>query len=189
MSVKTDIMQQDKSKLMSFAMQGGIFLGIFWVVKYFSVVVYGAHASTMLQFVQPILSAFTAVILFQNLIKYRVFVLNNVMSFWHGVQFSIMLFFFASLFESVAAFIHITWIDPQYVSTMYASMVDLLKTFNISESVITSFENQPIPDGLGYIVNHVILSDILIGIMLSLLLVPISKMINPKNITTNQSEK
>lgn len=180
-------MQQDKSKLMSFAMQSGVFLGLFWVVKYFFVV--ASTSSNMLQFMQPILSAFTAVILFQNLIKYRVFVLNNVMSFWHGVQFSIMLFFFASLFESVAAFIHITWIDTQFVGSMYAEMVEVLKALNINENMLSNFESQPIPSSFGYIVNHVILSDVLVGMVLSIFMVPISKMVKPKNINTKQSEK
>ncbi len=180
-------MQEDKSKLMGFAMQGGLFLGTFWIVKYFFVI--ASSGNSILQFFIPVLSALTPVILLQYLLKYRISVLDNVLGYWHGVQFAIMLFFFASLFESVAAFIHITWIDQQYVSAMYAEMVSALKAFNLSDSMVSNFESQPIPGAFGYLVNHVILSDVLIGLILSLFVVPISKMINPKNFNTKQSDR
>ena len=181
------MMQEDKSKLMGFAMQGGLFLGAFWITKYFFVI--AAAGSSVLSFLIPVLSALTPVILLQHLIKYRIVVLDNVLGFWHGVQFAIMLFFYASLFEAFAAFVHITWIDQQYVGAMYAEMVEALKSFNISDSMVSNFEKQPIPSAFGYIVNHVILSDVLIGLILSLFVVPISKMINPKNFTTKQSDR
>lgn len=177
-------MQEDKSKLFGFAMQGGIFLGLFWILKYFFVVVAEGHS--IAQFLIPVLSALTPVILLQYLIKYRITVLDGTISFWHGVQFAIMLFFFASLFEAVAAFIHITWIDQAFVGKMYQQMVEALRSFNISESMVSNFENQPIPSAFGYLINNVILSDVFIGIVLSLFIVPISRIINPKNITKEQ---
>lgn len=180
-------MIEDKSKLMSFAMKSGIFLGAFWVMKYLFVVV--SSQNSVLQFLVPVFSALTPVILLQYLIKYRIVVLDNVMGFWHGVQFTIMFFFFASLFESVAVFIHITWIDSQFVGAMYAEMVEVLKGLNLNDSIVSNFESQPIPGALGYIINHVILSNIFIGILLSLIIVPISKRINPKNFTTKQSDR
>ncbi len=180
-------MQEDKSSLMSFAMQSGVYLGVFWVVKYFFVMFAGDVSS--FQFFVQVLSALTPIILLHFLIKYRLIVLDNNLGFWHGMKFSIMLFFFASLFESVAAYIHVTWVDPAFVSTLYEQMADLLRGLNISESMISSFEKQPIPDSFGYIINHVILSDVFIGIALSIFVVPISKMINPKNITKKQSDR
>lgn len=180
-------MQNNNNKLISSAMQSGIYLGLFWAIKY--IFVAASSNASMLQFMQPVLAAFTPVLLLQFLIRYRVFVLDNVMSFWHGMQFTIMLFFFASLFESLVAFIHITWVDPQFVGTMYADMVEALRVLNISDSMVSNFESQPIPGAFGYIVNHIILSDVFIGIILSLFVVPISKMIKPRNITTKQSDK
>ncbi len=180
-------MQEDKSKLFSFAMQSGLFLGIFWVVKYLFVV--SAIQNSTLEFLGPIFSAITPAILFQYLIKYRISIVDNKMSFWHGVQFSIMLFFFASLFEAMAAFVHITWIDPMYVGNMYADMTDMLRNLNLSESLVKTFSEQPIPNAFSYILNQVILGDVLIGLILSMFIVPISKLINPKNITTKQSDR
>ncbi len=167
-------------------MQSGIFLGAFWILKYIFVLAVGGNS--ILQFFIPVLSALTPVILLQYLIKYRLTVVNNVLGFWHGVQLSIMLFFFASLFEAVVVFIHITWIDTGFVASMYAQMVESLRSINFSDSMVKNFEDQPLPSAFGYIINNVILGDVFIGIVLSLFIVPISKMINPKNITKKQSD-
>ena len=94
---KLDVMQEDKSKLVNYAMNGGLFLGLFWVVKYLMVI--GGGQSSVLNSISSLLSLGTPLLLVYFLVKYKVKLPNNEMGFWHGVQFSILLFFFASILE------------------------------------------------------------------------------------------
>src|SRR5690554_2402134 len=115
-----DVMQEDKSKLVNYAMNGGLFLGLFWVVKYLMVM--GGGQSSALNVISSLLSFGTPLLLVYFLVTYKVKLPNNEMGFWHGVQFTILLFFFASILEAVIVFIHITWIDTTYIGKLYSEM-------------------------------------------------------------------
>lgn len=166
---------------MSFAMYGGIFLGLFWIFKYFIVI--GSAQIPALNMIGSFLSIGTPLILFYFLSKYKAKILENKMSFWHGVQFGIMLFFFASLLEAVVVFIHITWIDQAYVGKLYENMIEMAKSMNLGDSMINSIENQPLPTTANYILSNVIFADVFIGLILSLIIVPITQRVSPKNMS------
>ncbi|MDO5664413.1 MAG: DUF4199 domain-containing protein [Bacteroidia bacterium] len=182
-------MQEDKSQLMNYAMYAGIFLGLFWVLKYLFVM--GSTQIPALNLIGSFLTIGTPLILFYFLVKYKTDIVSNNLSFWHGIQFGIMLFFFASLLEAVIVFVHITWIDPAFVGKLYENMIETIKAMNLGEKMVSSFENQPLPTTVNYIFRNVIMTDIFVGLILSLFIVPIAIRITPKSMkeTANQAKE
>ena len=170
-------MQEDKSQLMNYAMYGGVFLGLFWILKYLFVM--GATRIPALNLFGSLLTLGTPLLLFYFLFKYKTFVTGNNLGYWHDVRFGILLFFFASLLEAVIVFIHITWIDQAYVGKLYETMIETVKMMNLNERVAESLEAQPLPSTVNYIFSNVIMTDVLIGMILSLLLVPLVRRYQP----------
>jgi hypothetical protein len=172
--------------LMNYAMYAGIFLGLFWMLKYLFVM--GSTRIPALNLIGSFLTIGTPLILFYFLTKYKTDIVNNNMSYWHGVQFGIMLFFFASLLEAVIVFVHITWIDQAFVGKLYENMVETVKMMNLSDRMVNSFENQPLPTTMNYIFSNVILADIFIGMFLSFFVVPIVLRFTPKNVKEPENQ-
>lgn len=171
-------MKENKSQLLNYAMYAGIFLGLYWVFKYLFVVIEINYP--VLNIVGNLLSIGTVVLLFIFLVKYNRGVLDGEMSYWHGVQFSILLFFFASIFESVIVFIHVKWIDPAFIATLFDNMIKMAQTFNLSSTLVTQLSEQPLPTPFSYIFNNVILQDVFLGLILSLFTVPLSMRYKPQ---------
>ncbi|MEN6324413.1 MAG: DUF4199 domain-containing protein [Proteiniphilum sp.] len=171
-------MKEDKSQLLSYAMYAGIFLGLFWVFKYLFVLIGIAYPA--LNFLGTLLSIGTPILLFIFLVKYNQGVLAGEMRFWHGVQFSILLFFFASILESMVVFIHVQWIDPAFISNLFESMVEMAKTININETLVSRISEQPLPSPFDYVFSNVIMADVFLGLLLSLFIVPLSMRYKPK---------
>ena len=95
-------------------MQAGFGLGGFWIFKYLFVI--GSTKYPSLEFVNGFLLFFTPLLLLYYLIQYKNSKAENRLKYWEGVKFAIVLFFFASILESVIIFIHVTRIDPSYIS-------------------------------------------------------------------------
>ena len=182
-------MQEDKSQLMNYAMYAGVFLGLFWILKYLFVM--GSTQFAALNLIGSFLTIGTPLILYYFLTKYKTDIVSNNMSYWHGVQFGIMLFFFASILEAVIVFIHITWVDQAFVGKLYENMIETVKTMNLSDRMVGSIENQPLPTAMNYIFSNVILADVLIGLVLSLFIVPMALRYTPRNSkeTANQTKE
>jgi hypothetical protein len=111
---------------------------------------------------------------------YNTGVAENKMRYWHGVQFSIMLFFFASILESLIVFIHVKWIDPAFISNLYGRMIEMAESMEITKSLVTQLTEQSIPTPFTYIFNSVIMADVFWGLILSLIIVPIAVRYKPK---------
>lgn len=165
-------MKEDKSQLVEYAMHSGIFLGLFWVLKYFLQII--GNDFPVINVFTTILSFGTPVLFLYFLSNYKTRTVNTVISYWHGVQFGILLFFFASIWESIAAIVHVTWIDVQYIGTFYQKMTETMKSLNFEDSLLKSIENRPAPSPISYIVNNVILSNVFLGLLLSLILSPVA---------------
>ena len=165
-------MKEDKSQLLNYAMYAGVYLGLFWVFKYFFVVIGLIYPA--LNFLGTLLSIGTPVLLFIFLLKYSQELQDGKMGFWHGVKFSILLFFFASILESMIVFIHVQWIDPTFISDLFESMGELAKTIGVGEKLSTRLSEQPLPSPFDYVFSNVIMADVFLGLLLSLFIVPLS---------------
>lgn len=181
-------MQENKNQLLSFAMFSGIYLGIFWIVKYLFVI--GGSNVPLLNVVSTILGIGTPLLLYYYLVKYKTTVIpDGNMGYWHGVQFGIMLFFFASLFEAIIVFIHVKWIDPTYIGSLYDNMVEVVGNMKFGQKWTSAIAEQPKPTPFDYIFNNVILNDVFIGLLLSLILVPAVSRFAPNNAEETPTKK
>lgn len=164
-------MKEDKSQLMNYAMNSGLILGIFWIFKYLFVI--GATQFPFLAILQSLLSIGTPLILLYFIVKYKNQIEGSRIGFWHGVQFSILLFFYASLIEAIIVMIHVLWIDPNYISNTFENIISIAESLPIDKNAIEQVKSQPVPTPFLYTFN-LIMSDVLIGIVLSLLIVPLA---------------
>lgn len=169
--IMKESMEDNRSQLLNYSIYASLFLGIFWVVKYLLANIGGENA--VLNFLSSLLSFGTPVILFYFLTRYNSRYLDDKISFGQGIQFSILLFFFASIWEAVVVFIHVNWIDPAYIANLYSSLVEIARSINLSEALTAQLAEQPLPSSFNYVVSNIILGDVFIGLLLSLLIVPI----------------
>ena len=135
-------MEENKNQLFNYATYAAFFLGFFWVFKYLLTIL--GKDIAVLNFINNLLSLGTPLILFYFLVRYNSSVLDNKMSYWHGVQFSILLFFFASIMEAIIVFIHVKWIDHAFISNLYNSLIEIAQTLNISQALTTQLMEQPL---------------------------------------------
>jgi hypothetical protein len=165
-------MKEDKTHLLNYAMYAGIFLGGFWVLKY-SLLIIGFD-KPMLNLLHSALSIVTPILLFYFLKNYNEKFLNSTMRFWHGVQFSIMLFLFASILEALIVLVHVKWIDPMFLATMSENAIKMLEAYNFNTAMLSqSAEILSNMNPFRYIFNNVIMLNVFIGFILSLIIVPI----------------
>lgn len=178
MYVKQEKMEDNRNQLLNYAIYAGLFLGGFWVLKYILVIIGGNN--NFIGIIVNLLSIGTPVLLFYYLIKYNESIQGNAMGYWHGVQFSILLFFFASILESVIVFIHVKWIDPVYISNLYESIIELAQTLEFNKAITAQIIEQPLPSAFSYVISNVILADVFLGLLLSLFIVPLAKRFKPQ---------
>jgi glucose-6-phosphate-specific signal transduction histidine kinase len=147
-------------------------------VKYLFVII-GTNIPS-LNFVGSVLSIATPLLLFYFLVKYNTGLVESKMRYWHGVQFSIMLFFYASILESLIVFIHVKWIDPAFISNLYGRMIEMAESMEITKALVTQLTEQSVPTPFTYIFNSVIMADVFWGLILSLIIVPVAIRYKPK---------
>jgi len=163
---------ENKSHLLQYAMHAGIFLGVFWALRYL-LVIFGAD-NLMLRVLNSLLSIGTPLLLFYFLKSYKEKFLDNRIGLWHGIQFSILLFFFGSILESLMVLVHVKWIDPLFLATMSERAVSFFQTHNLdSQAFIEAAQTLSTITPFMYVFQNVIMGNILIGFLLSLIIVPI----------------
>lgn len=165
-------MKEDKSKLMNFTMRFGYILGGFWIFKYLFVI-FSTQLSA-LAFVSALFSIGTPFLLFYALVKYKETLPEKKMGYRHGIQFAIMLFFFASILEAAIILLHTIWIDPLYIAHTFERMLTMVRAFGVSEKIVEQFQEQSNVSPFAYAFNAV-MSNVLIGILLALFVVPIAR--------------
>ncbi len=170
--------EENKGYLLEYTMQAGILLGLFWVFKYLFVILGGKYPG--MNVIGTTLSIGTPVLLYYLLVRYNAGWMNREMRFGQGVQFTILLFFFASVLEALVVYIHIRWIDPAYLAHLYDSMIELAEALGASTAIVTKLAEQPLPDPFTYIFSNVIMADVFIGLLLSLLIVPLALRFTPR---------
>lgn len=170
-------MQEDKSQLINCAMLYGLYLGTFWVIKYF--VFIASLQFPIFSMLEVFLRLGTPILLFYFLIKYRVNILEGQMGYWHGVQFSILLFFFAALLEAIIIFVHTTWLAPTYISDMFDTYVTMVESLNLDPRLAQAFEEQPTPSPINYTFSNM-MANVFVGMLLSLIIVPLANQFNPR---------
>jgi len=163
-------MESNNNQILHYAMQAGLALGIFWVFKYLFVIFGELHP--LLSFTGTILGIGTPLLLFYFLVKYNREGANGEMRFGQGIQFSILLFFFASLLESLVVLLHVKWIDPLFIGSIYDAMMEMASRLSIGKELAAQLAEQPLPGAVAYVFSNVIMADVFLGLILSLFIVP-----------------
>ncbi len=168
-------MQKDNNSMISFAMQAGFGLGGFWIFKYLFII--GASQYPSLNYVNSFLSFFTPLLLLFYLIRFKNVSTDNKLKYWSGVKLGIMVFFFASIIESVIVIMHIAWIDPSYISIVNEQTIEVAQALNFNDTMMDELKRQSSFSPLLYAFRQ-ILSNVFIGFILSILLMPVASRIN-----------
>lgn len=156
-------------------MQAGFGLGGFWVFKYLFVI--GASEYPALDYVNIFLSFFTPLLLLFYLIRFKIHEVNKELKYWRGVKTGVLLFFFASIIESVIVIAHIVWIDPTYMSTINQQTLELAQSMDFNDAMMEELKNQSSYSPIFFIFRQ-LMSNMLIGFILSLILTPLAQKIN-----------
>lgn len=164
-------MESKNNRILSQAMQAGLVLGSFWIFRYLFVIYGELHP--LIRFTGTLLSFGTPLLLLYYLMKYKSESPDGELRFGEGVQFSILLFFFASLLESLMVLIHVKWIDPYFIGKMYDAMIEMASQMPFGKNLTAQLTNQPLPGAISYIFSNVIMADVFLGLIFSLLLVPL----------------
>lgn len=164
-------------------MQAGFGLGGFWVFKYLFII--GSTKYPTLEFVNGFLIFFTPLLLLFYLIQYKNSKADNRLKYWEGVRFGITLFFFASIIESVMVFIHVTNIDPTYISRVTEETIEMAQSLNFSDTMMEELKKQSSFSPFTYIFRQ-IMSNVFIGFILSLIISPLASRININIKTLNK---
>ena len=177
-------MLEDKSKIIPYTMRYGLILGVFWILKY--AMKMGYETYPILAVISSLLSILTPLLILFFLVKYRLEAVGGTISFWHGLQFVIMLCFFASLLEMIIIVIHVRWIDPNFLSRLFVKMEDMLKSIHLENTTWAreGLKEVPTPFQYGF---TTMMQNILMGVLMALILVPISQHINIKNISNKNN--
>ena len=168
-------MQKEKNSMASYAMQAGFGLGGFWIFKYLFVI--GASEYPSLDYVNNFLAFFTPLLLLLYLIRFKNVNEDNKLKYWKGVKLGVMIFFFASIIESVIVIVHVVWIDPSYISYVNQQTVELGKAFNFNETMMEELRKQSSFSPIVFAFRQ-LMSNLIFGFILSLILTPLASKIN-----------
>ena len=167
-------MQDDSNgkPIVTYAMEYGIYLGIFLTVK-FAVTTQSARWAA-LNVLSPFLLAALPCLVYGLRRRFR----NRMQGqagFSHLWLFGILLFFFGSLLSGVAEYVFYRFIDPLYLQQLIASVLDTLGTLSrMQDSPFLEMMRQGLEKGGApsaiEMVYQTILSNLFFGSLLSMLL-------------------
>lgn len=167
--VNTQKLKSSFTTLMQFSMQYGFVLGIFWLFKYVFFIVFDVF--DQLWYIYNILNIGTLLLYYVLVNRYRERVLGGVMSYVQCILFSTLLFFFASLIESILMYIHIAIINPGFLSQHGRIAIhiieELWREFTAPTHSINVAKPLQLASNAEYIINNIYVST-LYGFLLSL---------------------
>jgi hypothetical protein len=155
--------------LLQFSMQYGVVLGIFWFLKYIFFIAFDLFDH--LWYVYYSLNIGTLLIYYVLINRYRDKALDGGMGYLRCIIFSTLLFFFASLIESIIIYIHVAIINPGFLAKQgpagIAVLEELIKIFRSSQSINVA-KPLKLASNAEYIINNIYVST-LYGFILSLI--------------------
>lgn len=155
--------------MLKYAMNYGIILGFFWLIKYIFLIssVFFVH----FEYVFNLLSIGTLLLYYVLIVRYREKGLGGYISYAQCIIFSIFLFLFAGVIEAVIIYVHVAIIDTSYIANQERTMMELAEEFfkhmGLATTSIKAVKGQPIPSNAFYVANTIFVNA-LIGFCLSL---------------------
>lgn len=89
--------------------------------------------------------------------RYRDKGCNGFINFAQAWSFGVWLFLFAGLIMAVVYFVHLQWIDPNYMSNVFNQMLETLDKMNYDQKLMDTFAETPIPTPIQIVVAYLFL--------------------------------
>ncbi len=162
-------MSDKNNNILSAAMNYALPLGLFWVFKYLFAI--GGDYLDIFKYINQVLSIGTPIVFYVLLSRYRDVTLGGKVSYAQCILFSLLLFTFASIPESVIMSLHLLVIKPEIVAELNRMAFDLMDQMKMitspgyaeTKSFLSAY------GGIYYTVSNAI-ANIIIGFLLSLIL-------------------
>lgn len=157
-------MEENKGLLLKSAMTYGLYLGIFWVIK-FLFFIFSGHMSG-LQAIFIVLSIAVPFIAYYLTSRYKHDIGGNI-SFFHAWRFGTMLYFFAALLVSLEHFIFFQFIAPSdFITNMLNQTIEMLKGTQIDTETLVAISQTKLSPI--HLVIQMIFNNVFYGILLSI---------------------
>ena len=167
---------ENKSYLMKSAALFGLYMGIFWVLKYLLVIFGGNN-----EYFNALYMGFTVSVPFIAYLftkHYREQTGNEIFSFFHAWQFGMLLYTFAAIIVSLIHFYYYKYIlGPEGISEAMNQTLSLLSSYKIDSSLLKQVEDITTPSPFQMTVQG-ILNNILGGAILS---IPVALLVKREN--------
>ena len=149
-------MNENKSLLVRSSATFGLFMGIYWMIKYIFFIL--GLSSEMMNTIYWGLTLAVPMIAYRFTQRYRLMIGGKI-GFFHAWQFGVLLYFFAALIVSLIHYIFYRYIaPPDLLSTAMNQTIELLKQSNATEEMVESISNvrlTPIQMAIQGILNNV----------------------------------
>ncbi len=149
-------MEENKNLLLKGAMNYGLIMGIYWVIKYLFFIFSVSVPS--LNLIYWLLSFAVPFIAYHMTKKYKQDIGGQI-GFFHAWRFGTMLYFFAALIVSLEYFVFYQFIaPPDFIANAIGQIVEVLKDSNMDTEVINTFASiriSPIQMAIQGIFNNV----------------------------------
>lgn len=127
-------MEENKGLLLKSAMTYGLYLGIFWVIKFLFFIFSGTMGG--LQAIFVVLSIAVPFFAYYLTLRYKRDIGGHI-SFFHAWRFGTMLYFFAALLVSLEHFIFFQFIaPPDFMVNAIHQTIEMLKGTQVDTSTL-----------------------------------------------------
>ncbi|MBP7486354.1 MAG: DUF4199 domain-containing protein [Parabacteroides sp.] len=158
-------MNENKDYLLKGAMAYGMSFGIFWVIKYLFFIL-----SLQVAFLGVVYWGMTATgpYLAYILTKKYKQVIGGKISFFHALQFGILIYFFAALIISLVHYIFYQYIAPaDYIENSYKKSIEMMVAINMDSAIIEAVRNMGTPSNISMTIQG-IFNNTMYGIVFSI---------------------
>lgn len=120
--------------MLRYAMNYGAILGLFWIFKY-AILMLGEAYSDRFKYLFFVLNVGTFLLMYLFTYKYKESDKDHLKSTVQCILFTILLSFFASVFEGGAMYAHYKIIDPAYFSRMAEHLIEAVDKVEMPKSL------------------------------------------------------
>lgn len=94
----------------------------------------------------------TPFVCYQLVKRYRDKGCNGFISFGQAWSFGVWLFLFAGLIMAVVYFVHLQWLDPNFVSNTFNQFFQSLEQMNYDQKMMDTLTSTPLPTPIQFVV-------------------------------------
>lgn len=160
-------MSENKSSMVSTAMNYAIPLGLFWIFKYLFVI--GGEYAEVSKYINSILGICTPVITYVLICRYRDKNKGGSITYGESILFILLIFGLASLIETVITSLHLLVLNPGLVTQMNEEIYNAMSKMHLPDIYMSQLGTILSYGGIYYVFSF-IFQNMVIGMFLALVL-------------------